>query len=540
MKKKSYYNNKIIYGVFIFYFLLGLSTYKDYGINIEEHLHRYFGFFWLDYILSFTNFDILHDNVKNILNSSFDPYLPNIKTYGVVFDVPLALIETVLNISSTKLYFETRHLLTFILFFLSAICFYKIIEHRFKKLNITIFSTLAYIITPRIYGDSFHNNKDILFLSLLTITIYFLFKFFKDSNYKYLSLFSFFLALSTSVRIMAIFIPVFFIITHFLAEKNKNIFMLKTIIFFLLYIFFLVIFWPYLWSGPIENLIFFLKNLRGIDPIPILYDGKYYYTTQMPDLYLLKWIAISTPVVFLLLFVFGAGASFKRLWLRVLKLKEKTFYRDLWRGVNEQKDFFCLISFVSILFFVSTFSLAFISGWRHFYFLHFFSSYFIAYSIYLLSFLYKKKIRMINFIGFLTIIFIINDLIKFHPYESLYFNIIGRNSSSEYQVDMASLSRSEALKLILQDAKKDAKEKVYVATASFTPLYNGLDMLTEKNKKYFSFVGNEYDKADYIYTNKIYEVDVNYNKKYIIPDNFFLFNQLTIDKVKIYEIYKKK
>lgn len=147
---------------------------------------------------------------------------------------------------------------------------------------------------------------------------------------------------------------------------------------------------------------------------------------------------------------------------------------------------------------------------------------------------------MINFIGFLTIIFIINDLIKFHPYESLYFNIIGRNSSSEYQVDMASLSRSEALKLILQDAKKDAKEKVYVATASFTPLYNGLDMLTEKNKKYFSFVGNEYDKADYIYTNKIYEVDVNYNKKYIIPDNFFLFNQLTIDKVKIYEIYKKK
>ena len=55
---------------------------------------------------------------------------------------------------------------------------------------------------------------------------------------------------------------------------------------------------------------------------------------------------------------------------------------------------------------------------------------------------------------------------------------------------------------------------INVANASWTPFFNGKDLLKENDKKRLNFVGQEYNKADYIYTNYIYEVDIRYNNKY--------------------------
>ena len=78
--------------LFSFYLLIGLFFYKDFGINIEEHLQRYSGLYWLDYTLNFFNTENLNIIVENKLKEAFDPYLPNIKNYGVIFDLPLAYI----------------------------------------------------------------------------------------------------------------------------------------------------------------------------------------------------------------------------------------------------------------------------------------------------------------------------------------------------------------------------------------------------------------------------------------------------------------
>ena len=51
-------NNIIIYYFFfIIYFFFGLLTYKDYGVNIEEHTQLYSGVYWLNYIAEFFNLD---------------------------------------------------------------------------------------------------------------------------------------------------------------------------------------------------------------------------------------------------------------------------------------------------------------------------------------------------------------------------------------------------------------------------------------------------------------------------------------------------
>jgi len=172
--------NKLILCTFFgFYLLLGFITYDDYGISIEEHTQLYFGAHWLNYIVNFFEIDAFKDKIlEKIGKFSNDPALPDPKIfnyYGPIFDVPTAFIDVFFNIQKTSLYFKYRHFLVFFIFYFSSIVFFKILIKRFKNFLISFLGTIIYIFSPRIYGDSFHNNKDIIFLSLVVFSIFFIF-----------------------------------------------------------------------------------------------------------------------------------------------------------------------------------------------------------------------------------------------------------------------------------------------------------------------------------------------------------------------------
>ena len=204
-------NNLIIILTFSIYFLVGIFIYKDFGIGIEEHFQRQNGFYWLKEILSFTNFE----NLKELTNQKYqnillnNPDLPKVSFlnfYGILFDLPVAFIEIIFNLENSKIYFEIRHVLNFIVFFTSSIFFYKILFERFS-FTLTFFGLLIYIFTPRIFGDSFHNNKDVFFLSLFSIALYYCFQVLKKDSYKNIIIFCIFAAFATSSRIIGIFFP---------------------------------------------------------------------------------------------------------------------------------------------------------------------------------------------------------------------------------------------------------------------------------------------------------------------------------------------
>ena len=168
---------------------MGLLIYSDYGIGIEEHFQRQNGFYWLKKILTFLRFDDLNFLALEKYNAirSYDPSLPDsefFNFYGIAFDTPAAFLELIFKFNESKLYFEVRHLLNFFYFFISAIFFYLILKRRFKYKIIIYFGSIFYITNPRIFGDSFHNNKDVFFLSILTICIFFLFKYFEKKKIK--------------------------------------------------------------------------------------------------------------------------------------------------------------------------------------------------------------------------------------------------------------------------------------------------------------------------------------------------------------------
>ena len=150
------------------------------------------------------------------------PSVENNKPYGIVFDLPAAFLETVLQIDDPRNYFYLRHFLNFLFFFISSIFFYKILINRFANYYVSIIGTLFYVLSPRIYGNSFYNNKDIIFLSLLTIALYFCFKTFDSKNFKNLFLFAIFGAILTCTRINGIFLIMSFIAFYLLSILSKE------------------------------------------------------------------------------------------------------------------------------------------------------------------------------------------------------------------------------------------------------------------------------------------------------------------------------
>ena len=417
---------------------------------------------------------------------------------------------------------------------------------RFKNINIAILGTTFYILSPRIYGDSFL-YKDILFLSICTISIYSFFKVIDNFNYRNLIFFALFSSLATSTRIIGIFLPIMFLIITFLEilyRKPKKDFIVKNILCLLLFFLFLIIHWPYLWSSPFNNFLSVFKSIKtDLVNIKILFNGIFISNEFIPYSYLPRWIIISTPTIHIILFLIGYYFIFKRFLIKFIKIEECSKNHDLWHSLNEKKDFIIFISLSSIFLFCIISNVKLYNGWRLLYFLNIFFVYIITYCIYL----FFIKIRLKNKIVYLNLFFAISFLIiaqrmaLYHPYQSLYFNgFLSKENKNNYEGDYYGLSTSKAILEILKK-DKEAKEEnkiINIGVASHTPLQRGIEFIDINKKDLVRIVGQEFNSAKYIYKNNISEVDINYNKKYNIPENFKKIDELIVDGIIIYEIYK--
>ena len=135
-------NKFTLYLFFLFYLIVGIYTLKDYGINIEEHTQLYSGFYWLNYVFDFFQIDFLKNEILTRLNNiSLDQDLPDPKfyTYGPIFDLPTAFLDILFNSNETYLNFNHRHFLVFLIYYLSSIAVFKILNKRFNNFFISFF-----------------------------------------------------------------------------------------------------------------------------------------------------------------------------------------------------------------------------------------------------------------------------------------------------------------------------------------------------------------------------------------------------------------
>ena len=107
--------------IFFLFLALGLFTFKDYGVSIDEKFQRLNGFFWLEYLFNFTDFQnfksLISEKISLIKNDATLPSIEQYNFYGIFFDVPAALFEILFSIQDANEVYNLRHLLNFLYFF---------------------------------------------------------------------------------------------------------------------------------------------------------------------------------------------------------------------------------------------------------------------------------------------------------------------------------------------------------------------------------------------------------------------------------------
>ena len=534
------FKKKILFIFYLILITLVFLIYDDYGIHIEEKFHRSNGLYWLNYVSNLFGFSEIEQITKIKLQEISDYSLSAVthyNKYGILLDLPAALIEIMFKIDDVKDVYYLKHILSYFLFILSSLFFFKILQKRFNNFLFSFLGLFLYITTPRIFGDSFL-YKDVLFLSFFCINFYFLIESLEKFNYKNLFIFSIFCSFSINLRFFAILVPLVFIFLVLIKNSNVEKFLenLKKIFFFIsILLISLYFFWPYLWSDPLNNFFeLFTSAKSDLINIKILYDSEFISNRLLPDSYILNWILITSPTLQIIFFLIGYLYCLLRFLRRFVKIKDEPFHNDLWRGSKEQLDFVFLLFFTLYYFFFILLNAPLYNGWRLVYFLNIFLIYFTINFLFNFKIIYKVKNFAIKFIAFFLITHNIYTLIKMHPFQSLYFSSLA--SKNSYEGDYHGISTKNFYEKIL---KEDKSKIIKVAVASHTPIQRGLESIPKIYRGTFQIVGQEYHLSDYIYKNNISEVNSKLIKKYQVPENFNKIYELKIDKLVIYEIYKR-
>ena len=155
----------------------------------------------------------------------------------------------------------------------------------------------------------------------------------------------------------------------------------------------------------------------------------------------------------------------------------------------------------------------------------------------------KKNYLLINkfFINVIIIsltLLTVFRMIIYHPYQSLYFNILTpKIVKNNVEVDYTGLSSFNFLKKVIDT--NNVKGQIKLGVASWYPIWRVLELIEHKNKIKIVSTNDNF-KADILYTNRISEVDKKYNDKYDIPENFEIMDELIIDGIIIYQSYERK
>ena len=146
----------LFFGVVLCYVITLLITFRDYGITIDEPSHAYYGKHIVHWYLS--GFE--EDDFLNAGNMLF---------YGGLFDT---LVHPLTVISPFDIH-DTRHLCNALVGLLGIVATYKLGAYLGSPLT-GLLAALFLIFTPRFYGHSFNNPKDIPFAVCYIWGLYYL------------------------------------------------------------------------------------------------------------------------------------------------------------------------------------------------------------------------------------------------------------------------------------------------------------------------------------------------------------------------------
>lgn len=434
--------------IFLFFFIVGILSVKNYGISYDELEYRQQGFVVLNYLgkkfAPNTSKKIIEDRGLNYI--SIEKYFGDNPNNYKIHHTIYAFLEFIFFKDSDKYtVFKFRHYLNFVMSFCLVLILYKILRFNFNR-TISIIGCLAFVLSPRIFANFFYNPNDIWSAFSLASCLYFLLKLIKKNDIKYIFLFSAALVFAINIRYVNIYIyPLFFLFLVFNHIKNRPL-LIKNIFFQIIsFVSFLYLVTPDLWINPSQILLkIFGQSTFNVHNPKIMFDGKLIHSNNLPWYYLIKWFGITTPIVILVLGALGIIFSLYKTSIREI-VKKKV--------ILSQCNFILILLLFVPIFAFTILQPALFNGWRHFYFIYIFYIYFFCYALYtisLINFNNSVKKIILLFIFILSIIQI-PWMIKNHPYQNVYFNFLAKNNAKKFELDYWGLSNLESLRYLINN-----------------------------------------------------------------------------------------
>ena len=376
--------------------------------------------------------------------------LPKLKDYynryyGQAATFPTVIIEALRGFSAdASTVLRLRHLWNFLMYFCGLVCFSVLVKMRFQRDDVVFLLLLIHILTPRLFGDAFYNDRDVLLISLFWMALLSFEWFRRKPGLLQALAFAFFAALAINTRLfglLLVFLPVSLLFSADFPKK-KRIWALLGMIF---------VFWyavtPVFWGSFFSELTAAFRTFASGrqrtqetgGTAEILFFGKYYKEAELPFFYVPVWIFISTPLIPQILCGTGILCS----------LRKKTTLLDRFLLAVLCPGIAAVMLIRPVLY----------NGWRHLYFFYVPILWFAGIGLEHLLRSPRKLIRPV------TILFVIlssawtaSRMTALHPYEYLYLDPIFASRTSDFDRDYWRLSTTECLKWI---AEKET-EKVTV------------------------------------------------------------------------------
>lgn len=427
--------------ILILFFIAGLFAIKGYGPSADEHIQIDSGHvIWRYLCLKFNR------EVPEAIKDAPDLHGFKNSYYGQAATFPTVLLEAAKGFkmdSSTII--RVRHYWNFLCYFIGLTCFSIAVTHMTGDGRYSALWLLLQILLPRIFGDIFYNDRDIMLISWMMIFLSAFYLFIRRPGWLTTLLSAAAFGMAVNTRIFGLVLLIFPFLCFVFSDKRKYMLLFlpsALLIWFLLS--------PIAWDDPLHTLPdafrHFSTQQRFIDTgneAEVLFFGRHINETRLPWYYIPLYIAATTPLVTLVLALFGIFAAIKN----VLS-KNITARTLLGTGM--------LVILIAAPLTGIVFHLTFYNGWRHFYFL-FLPISWLSFEGFYLIWNSRKKILRYAAVCCLCVSFFLSAswIIKVHPYQIIYLSPAFREKwIGKFDRDYWILSTTECMKYLLENIQE--------------------------------------------------------------------------------------
>ncbi len=354
-----------------------------------------------------------------------------------------------LNVNEYGSILISKHLVIFVLFFISGLFFYKICLMLINDKRFGLISLFLFLLYPYLFGHSLINPKDIPFLVFWIISTYILCiiikKLYEDKQIssRYLVYLSISTSFLISIRIVGFLILLQFLIflITFCEIKNKSFLnLIKRNIKNILILLFCISFFSYLlnpifWHDPREVLNSLKWMSKYQQDISTLTLGKYMKSLNLPASYYFIWLFFKLPILIILGFL-------------IFPFIEKKFIKN---NFNKTLTYSIIITCFTILLLFIIFDVAIYNEIRHIMFL--------IPLIFLVSLnnLYLLSKKFFYFSGFFVIIFFVSENISINSYQYTWMNSFSKfyKINKNFEVDYWGISNKNLYSSIIRHSSNN-------------------------------------------------------------------------------------